>query len=116
MIDPKSIMEMSGESASVAAGWIVGALISLGFVVQKLLKNWNETSAGNMLIVNLREEIDRLSKQNIAIGTLLQAHQMDLIRLQKTASEREMRIDTLEREVYRLRSLVPNQYSDIPLS
>ena len=111
MIDIGNIL---GDGVGSAAGWLVSALVGVGFAAQKLMKNWNETSAGNMLIVNLREEVDRLSKQNSVIAELLQTHQLNLIKLQKTAAAREMRIDVLEREVEQLRRLIPDNHPELP--
>jgi len=102
-----NIGDMFGEGVGSAAGWLVSALVGIGFAAQRLMKNWNETSAGNMLIVNLREEVDRLATQNKQIAELLQSHQKEIFELQKKVNEREVRIESLEREVHSLRELIP---------
>jgi peptidoglycan hydrolase CwlO-like protein len=109
-----NIGDIFSEGVGTAAGWLVSALVATGFAAQKLMKNWNETSAGNMLIVNLREEVDRLATQNKQIATLLQSHQAEIFELQRQVNAREVRIESLEREVTHLRLMIPVEPPNVP--
>lgn len=94
------------DNAATASAWIVGFLVAIGMSFQKLVKNWNESSAGNTLIVTLREEVDRLAKQNETISKMISEQQLEIINLNKIIGARTSRIDELEREVKRLRALL----------
>ena len=79
---------MLAESTSAAiaqyASGITVSLVAIAFGIQKLLKNWGATSAENKVVLLLREELERMSKQNAALATEMNKLQFEVIELNKS--------------------------------
>ena len=73
----------SAEIAQYASG-ITVSLVTIAFGIQKLLKNWSSNSAENKVVLLLREELERMSKQNAALATEMNKLQFEVIELNKS--------------------------------
>ena len=73
-------------SATIAqyAYGITGSLVAIAFGIQKLLKNWSSNSAENKVVLLLREELERMSKQNAALAKEMNKLQLEVIELNKS--------------------------------
>jgi predicted nuclease with TOPRIM domain len=73
-------------SATIAqyASGITVSLVAIAFGIQKLLKNWGSNSAENKVVLLLREELERMSKQNAALATEMNKLQFEVIELNKS--------------------------------
>ena len=73
----------SAEIAQYASG-ITASLVAIAFGIQKLLKNWGSNSAEHKVVLLLREELERMSKQNAALATEMNKLQFEVIELNKS--------------------------------
>ena len=83
------------DSSSVAGlfGSAVLALLALVMGIQKLVKNWQATSAETSVITMMHQELSRMSAQNTSLTTELNKLQMEIINL-----NRELGVLSLENQ------------------
>ena len=98
--------------AQIAAGG-VAALITLAFLLQKFLNNWNSSRAENSVIGIMHTELERLSEQNTKLSTELNKLQLEIItlngELRKLSSENQKlhsEVTALTGEVARLQAVL----------
>ena len=98
--------------AQLAAGG-VAALITLAFLLQKFINNWNSARAENSVIGIMHTELERLSEQNTKLSTELNKLQLEIItlntELRKLSSENQKlhsEVTTLTGEVARLQAVL----------
>jgi len=98
--------------AQIAAGG-VAALITLAFLLQKFLNNWNSSRAENSVIGIMHTELERLSEQNTKLSTELNKLQLEIItlntELRKLNSENQKlhsEVTALTGEVARLQAVL----------
>jgi peptidoglycan hydrolase CwlO-like protein len=98
--------------AQLAAGG-VAALITLAFLLQKFLNNWNSSRAENSVIGIMHTELERLSEQNTKLSTELNKLQLEIItlntELRKLSSENQKlhsEVTALTGEVARLQAVL----------
>ena len=78
-------------STSEAVIGISVAVLAGAIALRKYIRGWTNDSAENEVVKLLREEIKRMSDQNMAVTTELNRLQIDIIRLHK-----ELQLLTLE--------------------
>jgi peptidoglycan hydrolase CwlO-like protein len=66
--------------AQLAAGG-VAALITLAFLLQKFITNWQSSRAENSVIGIMHTELERLSEQNTKLSSELNRLQLEIIAL-----------------------------------
>ena len=66
--------------AQLAAGG-VAALITLAFLLQKFITNWQSSRAENSVIGIMHTELERLSEQNTKLSSELNRLQLEIISL-----------------------------------
>jgi peptidoglycan hydrolase CwlO-like protein len=98
--------------AQVAAGG-VAALITLAFLLQKFINNWNSARAENSVIGIMHTELERLSEQNTKLSAELNKLQLEIItlngELRKLSSENQKlhsEVTVLTGEVARLQAVL----------
>jgi peptidoglycan hydrolase CwlO-like protein len=98
--------------AQVAAGG-VAALITLAFLLQKFINNWNSSRAENSVIGIMHTELERLSEQNTKLSSELNKLQLEIItlnsELRKLSSENQKlhsEVTALTGEVARLQAVL----------
>jgi len=98
--------------AQLAAGG-VAALITLAFLLQKFINNWNSSRAENSVIGIMHAELERLSEQNTKLSSELNKLQLEIItlngELRKLSSENQKlhsEVIALTSEVARLQAVL----------
>ena len=98
--------------AQIAAGG-VAALITLAFLLQKFVNNWNSARAENSVIGIMHTELERLSEQNTKLSSELNKLQLEIItlntELRKLSSENQKlhsEVTALTGEVARLQAVL----------
>ena len=76
-----------------AAAAIVAGLIFLAFALQKMFKQWKETSAESSVVGLMHTELERMSKQNTTLSEELGKLQIEIINLNQ-----QLRTLTLENQ------------------
>lgn len=101
-------------------GTVGVALLASAYALKKYLKGWNTISAENTVISLLREELDRMSNQNVSIATELNKLQHDLISLHReiqtlTVENNRLvsQVDQLNLQVERLKSILGYHQIDL---
>lgn len=105
MIDSSTIAEYA---AGIAMG-VIGLAVGL----QKVLKNWKETSAETSIVTMMHTELSRLSEHNSVLAKELSLLQVEIISLNKqlvalTAENQKLhsQVVSLTEEVNRLQELL----------
>lgn len=76
-------MDFSSVQITETSGLIAGALVAIAFGIQRLLKNWKETSTESSILDMMHTELGRMSQQNIILSSELNKLQVKLITLNK---------------------------------
>lgn len=106
-------MIFDSTSIAEATGLVVTALIFLAFSLQKMFKQWKESSTESSVLSLMHTELERMSKQNTILSQELGKLQVEILTLnsqlrfltnenQRLHSE----IVTLTSEVTRLQSFI----------
>ncbi len=91
------------DSATSILGTFAGVVLVLLFVLQKMKKSWISTDAETDVVKLLRDEVERLSKQNTNLSVHLFAMQQQLGELQKRNGYLSRHVERLEEEVKQLK-------------
>ena len=75
------IAESTSATIAQYASGITVSLVAIAFGVQKLLKAWSSTSAENKVVTLLREELDRMGRQNTILADEMNKLQLRIIEL-----------------------------------
>jgi predicted nuclease with TOPRIM domain len=78
---------LSNSSIAQTATYVVFALVGIVFGIQKLLKNWKETSTETNIIGLMHEELTRLSKHNQTLAEELNKFQLEVLKLNRQLDE-----------------------------
>jgi predicted nuclease with TOPRIM domain len=96
------------------------ALLAIAYSLKKYLKSWNNLSAENTVVTLLREELDRMSNQNVAIASELNKLQIDLINLHKEIQSLTIennrlyaQVNQLNHQVERLKNILGYHQIDL---
>lgn len=107
-------MDFSSVQIAETSGLIAGALVAIAFGIQRLLKNWKETSTESSILDMMHTELDRMSQQNIILSSELNKLQVELITLNKeliklTSENRRLHSEVggLTYEINKLKLLLP---------
>lgn len=76
-------MDFSSVQIAETSGLVAGALVAIAFGIQRLLKNWKETSKESSILDMMHTELGRMSQQNIILSSELNKLQVELITLNK---------------------------------
>lgn len=109
---------MNGLSTSVAefATALVVALVGIAFGLQKLMKNWKESSTESSVLGILHTELQRMAAQNTRLAEELNKFQLEVMRLNEqliNLSEENRRlhieVTNLTQEVGRLQQIIKHK-------
>ena len=75
------IAESTSATIAQYASGITVSLVAIAFGVQKLLKTWSSNSAENKVVTLLREELDRMGRQNTTLAAEMNKLQLRIIEL-----------------------------------
>lgn len=105
---------MDVSSVAETSGAVALALIGVAFGIQKLLKNWKETSTESSILGIMHTEISRMSQQNLLLSSELNKLQLELVTLNKEliklTSENQTlhnQVSALTDEINRLKDVLP---------
>lgn len=106
------------ESSTIAeyAAAIAMGVIGLAVGLQKVVKNWKETSAESSIVTMMHTELTRLSEHNSVLAKELSLLQVEIISLNKqllalTAENQKLhsQVVSLTEEVNRLQVMLENR-------
>ena len=112
------IAESTSATIAQYASGITVSLVAIAFGLQKLLKNWSSNSAENKVVSLLREELDRMGRQNALLATEMNKLQLEVIELNRSlgalTSENQrlhLEVNTLTQQVDRLQNTLEKEQS-----
>jgi len=107
-------MDFSSVQIAETSGLVAGALVAIAFGMQKMLKNWKETSTESSILDMMHTELGRMSQQNIVLSSELNKLQVELITLNKelikltTENQRlHSEVGALTAEINKLKAFLP---------
>jgi predicted nuclease with TOPRIM domain len=107
------MLEINPESVIQVLGMVALAVIAVFVGVQKLIKDWQSSSAESTVITLMHTELERMAEQNTALSTELGRLHNEVIalnqQLQKLTIENQrlqLEVVALTREVTRLQSVL----------
>lgn len=78
------------------------AVITLGFAIKKLVKDWRLSDAGDSVMQLMHKELERMSAQNTMLSTELGKLQQEIIQLNTALRKLCVENDKLQTEVIAL--------------
>lgn len=95
---------------------VAAAGIGLAFSIQRMLKNWKETSTETTVLTMMHNELERMSKHNTVLSVELSKLQTEIIRLNrelaKLIAENQrlvLEVSMLNQEIGRLKGAITRE-------
>lgn len=112
-------MGLSAKEIAETAGWLVAGTVAALFGIQKMLKNWKDTSTESNVMKMMHEELERMAKHNKVLSEELSSLQLEIVKLNKELrrlsdenQKLHSEIKSLNAEITRLQLMLESREQD----